>query len=334
MHKLIYALCASVVLIYPSVSFGQEKLESVETQNKFTEAGQFIPRVIGNEFTVSGDRLYNSTVLAAKKIVFKPGARLIFSASAVSDRKDVFIFAEEIISEDNENPGLITWEKTVPTTQPPQGSGSSGPDNGARESARGGDGAAGPVGLNGLQGSPAPSVTILARGLRSVVRADFAGGGGGNGGAGGVGGRGGGGGYGTPASQSAVDCRRGGGDGGAGGNGGAGGAGGAGGPGGNGGSITLIVDDANIPTSTRFLVTSSSGGPGGSAGPGGIGGAGGSGGPGGTDARPYCGGGNGGPGGSNGPSGGVGVPNPGLPGAGGAYFVGGLSADDLGRLFR
>ena len=334
MNRMKLFLYLSAITIISVHANAQEKLETTETQNKFSEAGQYVPRIIGSEFTVSGDRVYNSTVLAARKITFKPGSRLIFSGSAIAERRDLFIFAEEIVSEDNEKPGTITWEKSVPTTQPPQGSGSSGIDNGARESARGEDGSSGPSGLNGTQGVSAPSLTILSKGLKSVLRADFSGGTGGNGGAGGTGGRGGGGGYGTPASQSAVDCKRGGGTGGAGGNGGTGGTGGAGGTGGNGGSITLIVDESNIAASTRFLVTSFSGGPGGAAGSGGAGGQAGTGGPGGTEARPWCGGGSGGPSGSNGQPGTPGVPNPGLSGASGAYYIGGLSTDDIGRLFR
>jgi hypothetical protein len=116
--------------------------------------------------------------------------------------------------------------------------------------------------------------------------------------------------------------------------GGAGGRGGGGGRGGDAGTLTLILENEAVATSTRFVVAKLEGGPGGKAGAGGLPGAGGPGAPGGANAKPFYGGGN------NGANGGVvvaglaGTPDPGLLGRGGTYFVGGLQTGDLDKIFR
>lgn len=320
--------------IASSAAPAQTALDSSETNNRFSEAVQAIPRLKGDQLTVVDTRVYNAPVLAVRRLVFKPGARLIFSSAAVGERRSLFIFAEEIVSEDGEQPGTIGWDPGVPAGRPSQGAGAAGIDNGAHEGATGGAGAPGPDGFAGENGNPAPNLTIVTRRMTEPLRVNLAGGQGGAGGLGGSGGRGGGGGYGSPASPSLVACKAGGGDGGGGGAGGNGGAGGAGGTGGDGGSFTLIVDDQSVPTASRFVIANISGGPGGAAGSGGAGGSPGSGGPGGRDARPYCGGGQQGPSGHAGTTGLTGTPNPGLPGRTGSYFIGGLQTRDLDRVFN
>ncbi len=318
--------------VVSSTATAQVTLDQAEAQNRFIEAGQVIPRVIGGEFTVVGTRVYNASILAAKRIVFKPGAQLVFSDAAIRDRRNLFIFAEEMISEDAERPGVITWQKQTAQAGSPQGAGPAGPDHGGREGTRGGDGVVGPNGTPGADGQAAPDLTVVAKNFRTIVRADFSGSQGGAGGVGGNGGRGGGGGYGNPASQDLFNCRRGGGNGAPGGNGGSGGQGGHGGAGGRGGNITLIVPATVVPTATRFLSVDVTGGKGGNAGAPGEGGAGGPGGAGGTEAKPHCGGGSPGPGGGGGSRGAAGTP--GNVGNSGSFFVGGLQPADLDRLFR
>jgi hypothetical protein len=294
----------------------QQALDSVEVGNRFSEAVQSMPGIKGDQFTVDGTRIYNSPVLAVRKLVFKSGAKLIFSEDAVKERRNLHIFAEEIVSEDAENPGFVGWQGSSPAKQPAQGNGAAGVDNGAREGSTGGLGGAGPDGLTGVTGVAAPSLTVVSRRVNTLLRIDVGGARGGDGGMGGNGGRGGGGGYGSPASQSMVACKAGGGN------------------GGGGGTLTLILEADAVPTSTRFVVAKVEGGPGGKAGEGGLPGAGGPGGPGGADARPFCGGGRNGANGAGGVAGLAGTPNPGLPGRGGAYFVGGLQTSDLDRIFR
>jgi hypothetical protein len=312
----------------------QTALDRVESNNRFSEAVQAMPSVKGDQFTVEGTRIFNSPVLAVRKLVFKPGSKLIFSQAAVGERRNLYIFAEEVVSEDQESPGVIGWESSTTAAQPAQGNGLAGVDNGARQSAAGGVGGAGPDGLTGNTGIVAPNLTVLSRRVNSVLRIDLGGGHGGDGSKGGHGGRGGGGGYGSPASQSMFDCKAGGGDGGGGGGGGAGGRGGAGGQGGDAGTLTLILEDQQVATSTRFVIAKVDGGSGGVAGEGGLPGEGGPGGPGGADARPYCGGGSNGGGGASGQVGLSGTPNPGLPGRSGSFFVGGLQTSDLDKIFR
>jgi hypothetical protein len=321
-----------LLLILPGPAFGQRTLDPVESKNRFVELLAFFPRVTVDEYVVEGARSHAFPILVVKKIIFKSGASITFAEPTVFNSGFLMVSADEIVSEDSAKPGLIAWEKSIPPPQPDRGSWSAGVDNGARELMRGGNGAAGPEGLPGVEGKAAPSLAVLVRSIQGSIKVDLSGGIGGTGGRGGDGGRGGGGGHGTPASQSMFDCRRGGGDGGAGGNGGAGGTGGSGGRGGRGGNIILIAPTESLPAVTSAVSANVSGGEGGHEASGGNGGVAGQGGPGGTAARPFCGGGRAGPSGQPGHPG-----HPGTRGAigpSGAFLIGGVPISNFERIFQ
>lgn len=308
-----------------------DQLSAQETNQLVVSAisGTAYPPVL--DFVVEGEKLYNGHVLSAERIIFKPGARLIFSPTIVRRTSDLFIIAREISSEDNQNPGTITWQDTPQTIPPTKGYGASGADNGGIVGATGGAGATGPVGFTGEAGYNAPSLTLLVKSIPAALKVELAGEDGGPGGEGGTGGSGGQGGPGSPAAQNLVNCMHGAGDGAAGGTGGAGGQGGDGGSGGNGGTLTLIAEENDLPAITLMLLTTLSGGQGGSAGTGGAGGAGGPGGHGGQESRPYCrGNGNNGPQGGAGQAGGPGTA--GQNGSSGNFYVGGLAVAAITKI--
>lgn len=311
----------------------QTTLSEQETQNRVVEAAQQIPRVIPGVLTIDGQRIWNSPTLAAQKIVFKPGASLIFSADVLRQRRNLFIFANQIVSDDQEHPGTITWQKSTPDAPPPLGTASPGADNGAIEGLPGGNGVNGRVGTGGTGGRQGPDLTITAKSISPALVVDLLGGNGGPGGTGENGGRGGGGGKGNPASQNVANCNRGAGDGERGGTGGSGGPGGSGGSGGDGGSFTMVVPDDQIAVVTRILQVKLGAGTPGGGGQSGAGGGGGPGGPGGQESRPYCRG-----NGSQGPTGGGNGGGPagpqGAQGQAGTYFVGGLNPNDIDQLLK
>lgn len=303
-----------------------DTLSEAETQQHIIEAGPHQKLLF--DFEVSGDQSYSGHVLTAKRLVFKPNARLIFGPAVVRRTANLFIFAQEIVSEDNEAPGTITWADLPPGPAADRGFGHAGVSNAAAENTPGGAGGEGPSGALGEAGWNAPSLTCIVGRIATALKVDMRGEDGGPGGTGGGGGAGGQGGRGRNASQIALGCKHGAGDGAVGGPGGRGGVGGEGGAGGNGGTFTLIAAADAVPEITRMLLVDLSGGAGGAGGGGGPGGAGGPGGPGGAQSLPWCQGNGGqGPGGPAGAAGDAGVT--GRPGAPGSYFVGGLTAADL-----
>lgn len=233
------------------------------------------------EYQVDGEKSWASPFVAARRLVFKPNAKLIFDDAVTRMHRNLFVFADEIVSEDQERLGSVAWTDLAPSTPPPPGYGPAGTNMGGAESATGGPGADGPPGFKGEDGANAPSVTLVVKRLLGGLKVNLRGEDGGPGGQGGTGGAGGQGGYGTPASQSMFECRRGAGDGGPGGRGGNGGVGGSGGHGGNGGTFTLVTDATNAAAVSRLLLVDLSPGAGGAGGLGGAGGVGGPGGPGG-----------------------------------------------------
>ncbi len=263
----------------------QTALSPPEAQNRLVEAAQARPPVIVGEFRVQGQRVYNAPVLAARRIVFEPGSSLLFSHQTLGLRRNAFVFAQEVASEDPEKPGLIGWEKTTPNSPPPMGTAAAGADNGSREGASGGAGQNGRQGYIGQTGDIGPDVTLVALKVSPTLKVDISGGPGGNGANGESGARGGGGGYGNPASQNCCNCNRGAGDGSPGGPGGSGGPGGDGGTGGAGGTFTLVTPSEQVAVLTRVLQVNLAGGTPGLPGPGGKAGPGGGGGPGGQGGR-------------------------------------------------
>ena len=232
---------------------------------------------------VDGTRVFDGWFFKARKLTFKKGSTLVFSRQAWSTRRVLYIVVQQIVSEDANDPGTITWERSGQ----PGAAASSG--QAATGSYPGGAGAPGSLGIPGLSGDGAPSLTIAVLSVPgSGPKIDFQGQQGGQGGQGQRGGSGGAGGAGESASQGGFNCYRGAGNGGIGGVGGAGGPGGRGGRGGAGGTLTLISTTGNLPgLMSRFRVLLSGGVPG-AGGAGGPGGNGGPGGPGGAQQLPWC----------------------------------------------
>jgi hypothetical protein len=277
---------------------------------------------------IDGTRRFNGWFFKANKITFKAGSVLLFTKQAQANRRQFFVIAKEIVVEDANNPGKITWEKgEIPAPPSSAGEAPAGADGG--ENAVGATGAAGGAGTRGYDGPSAPSVVLITlRVPNSGPLVDLTGQDGSQGGTGQQGGKGGKGGTGNSASQNAFNCNRGAGNGGSGGTGGPGGQGGKGGTGGEGGIFTLISTTDNLPSLTPKFRVIYAGGHGGIPGQGGAGGVGGHGGDGGAEQRPYCSG-----NGASGPMGGTG--NPGVVGVNGDngkegdYTVGGITQDQF-----
>lgn len=311
---------------------GAKALQGAEVQSVAQDIKQSgTSAITPGDFIVEGEKRFNGWFLSAERIVFKPGARLIFTKSALEARPNFFILAKEIVAEDQENPGTITWERLPVVAAPDSGAATAGVDNSTSENTAGGAGSAGATGNSGINGRDAPGLTLTTLSVKNALLVDMQGQAGGSGGKGQTGGRGGGGGYGNPASQNAYKCTRGASAGAAGGPGGEGGKGGPSGGGGRGGTFTLITSPENVAAATRLLRVNVAGGTSGtSSGVGGDPGAGGSGGPGGAGKNPHCKG--SGPG-SSGPAGKRGTPgDQGPAGSIGDYFVGELDPTSVTEL--
>lgn len=281
----------------------------------------------GTEYVVRGTQLFDAYFLKADRIVFEPGAKLIFSRDALAARRHLWVVANEIVV-DQGHPGTISWEKAVASAEPPAPGEAPGGNVGASDGTAGKPGRAGGIGIEGVAGEDAPQITLIVlRVPTSGVVVDLTGADGGKGGHGMQGGRGGNGAKGSPASQTMFGCRAGGGNGGAGGTGGVGGVGGTGGRGGAGGSFLLVSTQERLTSLSAKFRVRQAGGDGGAPGDGGHGGAFGSGGPGGADARPYCGGGSPGADGASGQPGQIGAK--GRLGQEGEFTVGAATDEQL-----
>ncbi|WP_268522753.1 hypothetical protein [Bacillus halotolerans] len=286
------------------------------------------------ELIVDGEQVINGWYIRAEKIIFKPGSSIWFSEAAQQNRTNFYIVANEIICEDDNSPGLISWQHTgVVNQEPTSGQAASG-HHGGSDGESGGVGQEGSKGNKGYNGKNAPNLTIFVLNMPSSgPEVNFKGQDGGNGGKGQKGGDGGNGRKGRPASQSAVTCLRGAGNGGNGGNGGTGGPGGDGGDGGNGGIVTVISKGDLLPSLEQKLRVIVSGGLGGPGGDGGDGGNPGLGGPGGEAALPLCAGngssGSSGIGGESGPAG-----ETGRAGVDGDVFHGPITEENIINIFN
>jgi len=283
---------------------------------------------LSKPFVVEGETRFDGWFVVADRIVFKSGARLVFTRQALERRRNFYIVAAEMSSEDGANPGTITYEpppaSTAPATPGQAPTGPHGPSDGAS----GGTGQSGQQGAEGGTGFAAPSLTVtVMKVATSGPTIDFRGGPGEQGGQGQKGGDGGVGRQGSPASSSLFDCKAGGGRGGDGGLGGRGGPGGRGGRGGPGGTVTIMSPADLLPSlSTKFRLLVSAGQPGQSGMPG-EGGGGGPAGAGGQEAKPYCGGGDGGAFKGPGQRGDPGLP--GLAGVDGDFLVGAITPEQF-----
>jgi hypothetical protein len=288
-----------------------------------------IKNIKNDEYVVTGTKKFDGWFLKADRIVFEPGATLVFSRTALSNRRQFWVVAKELVVKDQANPGTITWEQGDPPS-PPQAPGEAPPGkNGPQDGAAGLPGNEGTKGSPGLTGANAPQITLVVLKVPgSGVIVNLTGGNGGQGGPGMKGGRGGTGAKGHPASQIGFGCNRGAGNGGSGGGGGKGGPGGDGGVGGAGGTFLLVSEAEILPSLTQKFRVKVAAGTGGSGGQGGQGGDGGPGGPGGQEARPYCRG-NGSQGANGGPGGSGSVGSPGGVGQEGDFTIGGATKEQL-----
>jgi hypothetical protein len=283
--QILRTLIISLPLLWPAIAQTQmpKQLAPADAASILHDIRQADYPPTENDEVVEGTRLFNGWFFKARKITFKKGATLVFSKQAWSNRGVLYVVAQQIISEDSNQPGSITWERS---SQAPAVA-SSG--QAATGSYPGGNGAPGAIGLTGVSGEGAPSLTIAVLSMPdSGPKIDLQGQQGGQGGQGQKGGSGGTGSQGESASQNAFNCNHGAGNGGTGGTGGVGGGGGQGGRGGSGGTFTLVSTAQNLSgLMARFRVLLSGGQPG-NGGTGGQGGEGGPGGPGGQQQLPYC----------------------------------------------
>ncbi|PLC14025.1 hypothetical protein BV582_20855 [Bacillus paralicheniformis] len=286
------------------------------------------------ELIIDGDKVINGWYIRAEKIIFKSGSSIWFSEAAQQRRTNFYIVANEIICEDMNSPGLVTWQHNSLVDQEPSSGQAATGYHGIKDGNPGGVGHQGIKGNKGYNGKNAPNITIFVLDVPSSgPEINFRGQDGGKGGKGQKGGDGGNGGKGVPASQNCCDCTDGAGDGGNGGNGGPGGPGGNGGDGGNGGIITIISKEQLLPSLEQKMRTIVSGGTGGPGGDGGEGGNPGLGGPGGQEALPWCRGngnrGNDGARGENGPMG-----ETGTNGVDGDIFHGSMTEEEIENIFN
>lgn len=242
----------------------------------------------GTTFIVDGDRRFDGEALIVDRLEFKSAAVLTFGPQALQSRRNLLIVAREMVSDDPQHPGKITYAS--PQAGPAEGSGQArtAPEP-PREGQGGSAGRKGEAGLAGAAGVNAPNLTLI---VMSVAGGGptlaFGGAPGQVGGQGRQGGEGGAGGRGRPASGDTFKCDRAAANGAPGGAGGAGGAGGQGGNGGGGGTVTLLGLGDRVSGLLQGLRVDTAGGEPGQGGLAGKGGLGGLGGQGGQGARPFC----------------------------------------------
>ncbi|HEX5325681.1 MAG TPA: hypothetical protein VFW75_03340 [Acetobacteraceae bacterium] len=191
-HIMCTTALVTVLGLAATHAHAQTTLSPQESGNRLVESAQQKPAVIVGTFTVDGRVVYNAPVLAAARIEFKPGSTLVFSSTVLRDRRNLFIFARQIVSDDPQRAGRISWEKVPADAPPPLGTAPAGADNGAREEAAGGNGQNGRIGYYGRDGEPGPDITIVTEKLATPIIVDVSGNNGGPGGVGESGGRGGG----------------------------------------------------------------------------------------------------------------------------------------------
>ena len=328
--SLLKQLRLCVLLLWPAVLLAQHGTQPKELSGPeitdAIQAARVYSKDLFPEFVVDGVKPFNQRALPARKLIFKPGGKLLLTSSS-GDQNDKFIIVDTIITSLGGEPPVITWERdTAFPTSPELGSAPNGYYSGG-DGAPGTPGTDGQIGNPGFPGRNAPSLYIFFNKIEGPgLKIELRGQDGGPGGPGQKGGDGGNGRAGRPGISSAFDCRSGGQNGGAGGNGGNGGKGGQGGRGGTGG---IVIIGSVSETLHLFVNTASveiQGGKGGKGGEEGAYGEGGEGGQGGSGSA-FCGGGSPGPHGKNGNKGGKG--DVGQAGVDGTYRTVVLSDEQL-----
>lgn len=241
-------------------------------------------RPSGDPYEVKGMQPLDGGALFTRKLVFKPGGKLIIVRGRSAGT--VRIRADEVVVE---GPGAgIFWSRPPASTSRPSERGRApGGPYGRGPGMPGGAGLDGEPGNAGLAGQDAVDLVLAFKAISgSSLDVDLRGSDGGPGGRGQDGGDGGAGGQGAPAMGSLFDCKSGPGRGGDGGPGGRAGPGGPGGAGGRGG--TLVALTSNTAAAKNLIHVYAAGGSTGPSGPVGSPGRRGEGGPEGEIAPPFC----------------------------------------------
>ena len=308
----IWTNCCSVVLrpivailflvsLLPEVAHAQGATGGAIASAKRIPENELLPKLVpvgevarfgySQALIVQGETAFTSgAVLVASEIRFRPGGKLVLSASPGQGNREraVYLVTRRIVVEPGAQPAIVTWAGSrIPISEPPP-AGKAAPGAAGYDGSPGSKGQNGTTGNNGTVGRTPPMLYIATREIDGKLTVDWRGQDGGPGGTGQDGGDGGHGGAGRPASASLFDCRRGPGDGGAGGDGGDGGIGGSGGRGGDGGMFVLLAMPGDIPGIVSRISLDKASGTGGLGGAGGKYGAGGPGGTPGRPAPPFC----------------------------------------------
>ena len=106
--------------------------------------------------TVDGEMPYRESVLVAKAITFKPGARLVVSDS------NFYLVTGRLIVEGSGPPAVIAWQRGDAPPAPPARLRAPGGLNAVEDGSPGLPGAKGETGTPGPDGRRAPYVTVVA----------------------------------------------------------------------------------------------------------------------------------------------------------------------------
>ncbi|EMP4205201.1 hypothetical protein WD218_004816 [Klebsiella variicola] len=111
----------SFFLAFPAFSQQAEEVPPSSIINDAKQVKESVALIgLTKEIIVTGDMLYDSYFIGAETIQFKSGARLIFSDKALATRNNLIIAAKNIVNEDQQKPGVITWTRgDGPLSAPP-----------------------------------------------------------------------------------------------------------------------------------------------------------------------------------------------------------------------
>jgi hypothetical protein len=301
-------LCASTAA---AQLIDSRSLPTTEVGRPAKIVNEYAYLALSSVYLVEGVRVVDDPVIAAERIVLRPGSRLVLGAGKGGDQGERYVAARVIRVEPGTPRPVLTWLRDErPAPVPDFGVKAPSGLPGFVAGTGGGRGGDGNVGNPGVPGRSAPALYLFVAQIEGgPIDIDLRGQ---DGGAGGVGQDGGDGGPGSPGRRAEFVlnyCGAPAGQGGPGGDGGNGGPGGRGGRGGTGGTLVLVSTPRGSVRAQQLLNVANDGGKGG---PAGIGGRAGSPGAGGEPGRPEgtCQAGQPGPKGSPGSAGGNGEPGP------------------------
>jgi hypothetical protein len=267
-RHLIAAVLASTV---EAQMIDTRRLPTTEVGRAAKIVNEYAYLTLSADYVVEGIRIVDDPVIAAERIVLRPGSRLVLGAGTSGDQGERHIAAQAIRAEPGTPRPVITWLRderplSVPEFVVKAPSGLPGVVSGAG----GGRGADGNVGNPGVPGRSAPTLYLFATVIEGgPIEIDLRGQDGGPGGVGQDGGDGGPGSPGKRAEANILGCTASGGEGGRAGDAGNGGTGGRGGRGGTGGTFVLVSTPRGSAQAQRLLNVLNEGGKGGPPGKGG-----------------------------------------------------------------